>query len=186
MLEASGEMRLVDTQHASAFLFQKVAKPNRVALMLVALAVILGVGASVLAVDYVAPGSDASALLAVVAIVTIAFVVQARLRVSAFFRGLRDRGVSETSVGLYRLREDGLHVSGENVEMVVNWRAVSEIALGPTFWCVIGPGIGFHLPRTFFETRDAERAFIRGMLERMDESARSRSGDAVNFVGVWG
>jgi len=186
VLEASGVISLADTQRATIVLFQKVARVSPITLAMVAFGVIVGVAGSVLMVDFVAPGLQGIALVATAAVLALATYVQARLRMRAYFKGLLDRGIREASPATYRLRDDGLHVSGDNLEMVVQWRGVSEIALGPTFWCVVGPGVGFCLPRLFFETQDAERAFIRGMLERVAEPARERSRDATEFVGVWG
>jgi hypothetical protein len=186
MLEARGKIDLTDTQKASIVLFRRVAKSRPLAIILLGLGVAFAGGGSILIVDHFAPGSDGLAVAATVAVFASAMVIMTRLRLKAFYDSLVERGVSRTSAAAYRLGDDGLLVSGENMEMLIRWPGVSEVAPGHGFWCVVGPGAGFCLPRAFFETPDLERAFIRGMLERMSESARARSREARDFLGVWG
>lgn len=186
MLEVAGEIELADTQRASVLMVSRVARPIRLASALLVVAVALSAGAAAFITHLIAPGSNGIGLSIVVALVALATVIRAQLRTKAFFDGLRDRGVSDPAASVYRLCDAGLQASGQNMDILVRWSAVSEIAAGPTFWCVIGPGAALCIPRTFFDNPPAERAFIRAILERIGESARNRSRGATDFIGAWG
>jgi hypothetical protein len=101
-------------------------------------------------------------------------------------RGWIGRGVRRSSPLTFRIDDAGFMVEGPAAEVRWRWDGISEIARGKGFWCVIGPGLGYCLPRRFFADQTAERAFLRAMLERMTEAARARSGDAIAYIGPWG
>ncbi|WP_439471859.1 hypothetical protein [Brevundimonas sp.] len=51
------------------------------------------------------------------------------------------------------------------------------------YWVFLVQSSAIVLPRRFFETPEAERAFLGAAMARMPETARARSGDAVAAAG---
>ena len=50
----------------------------------------------------------------------------------------------------------------------------------------IVPALGYEAPRRLYVDPDEERAFVRAVLERMNDAARDRSKKARDFIGTWG
>jgi len=123
----------------------------------------------------------ASGLIMAGAVVGLSAVQQRGL-----LRALTERGVTYPSRQTLRIADDALHLSTPMIRVSSPWIGVSEVTRTPDGWLIILSGMGCNIPTAFFEDKDAERAFIRALLERMSEAARARSRHATDFLGVWG
>lgn len=108
------------------------------------------------------------------------------LQRGAILRAWETRGHTFPSQQTFRITDDGFLAATPLFEMRTPWRGVSEVAQSPSGWVFILGGIGWQLPKTLFNDEETERSFVRAALERMSETARDRSPEAVAFVGVWG
>lgn len=78
----------------------------------------------------------------------------------------------------------GLSYRSGDVSHLAKWNVVTEIFPSRGYWAFFVQGGTWLVPRRFFTDEADERAFIRGVLQSMDEDARNRSGAARAFAQV--
>lgn len=93
------------------------------------------------------------------------------------------RGQAYEQALTFRLTDDTLAYDLDDVTMAARWACVTDLYRAPKHWVFLVQSSAMVLPRRFFATAEAERAFIAEALSRMTEPARARSPDATKFVG---
>ncbi|MEN3749627.1 YcxB family protein [Sphingomonas sp. HF-S3] len=101
-----------------------------------------------------------------------------RLWFSTMCKALVERGQAVEATLAFRLSVDGLSYGYENVTMTARWPALTDVFRTRDHWVFLVQGTAMVLPRRFFATPEAERAFIAAAVARMSEPARGRSPDA--------
>ena len=161
MQEVRGDYRLADSMSATVLLTRRIFGQGALQLILLLVALVVLELAVMAIVGALSPESEWIPLIAGLAVVYVAFLAWVRLRNRRLRTAWASRGLLDPSPTTYRV-EDGWFVTvGSQSEYRFRWSAVSEIARGKDFWCIIGPGIGLSLARRFFTDEAAERSFLR-------------------------
>jgi hypothetical protein len=186
-VEVGGEYRLGEAKGAEWLLSKRVSGFGLGAFAIYVAGLVIAAFTVPYLVDLALPEAvTGGAHLLLIVVVCVAFILGwQRWRRANLVKGWVARGVQNPSPTTFRIEDAVLVVAGAQSEIRVDWNAVSEIARGQAFWCLIGPGLGYCLPKRFFSDEAAERAFLRAALARMSEAARARSREATAFVGVW-
>lgn len=99
-------------------------------------------------------------------------------------KALAARGQSYDHPLTLRLTPEGLVYDLADVMLTARWNCVTDLYRTGKYWVFLFQTSAMVLPRRFFPTPEAERAFIAEALSRMPQAARGRSPDAVKLVGV--
>lgn len=99
-------------------------------------------------------------------------------------RALASRGLQTPVPVCFAISPEGITTRTGRAETRAPWSAVSDLLNAGPYWVAIIESCPAYLPRRFFATEAAERAFISEMLARMAPEARARSADAVRFLAT--
>lgn len=102
-----------------------------------------------------------------------------RVWIRTMRKALVERGQPTETRLTFRLAPDGPAYDLEALVMTARWDAVTDLFRTRHHWIFLAQGGAMVLPRRFFATPEAERAFIAAAVARMSEPARGRSPDAV-------
>lgn len=98
-------------------------------------------------------------------------------------KALAARGQAYEQPLTFRLTPDAIAYDLADLTMTARWSCVTDVYATSKYWVFLVQSSAMVLPRRFFSTREAERAFMAEAVSRMSDAARARSPDAVRFVG---
>ncbi|WP_206185949.1 YcxB family protein [Sphingosinicella sp. BN140058] len=98
-------------------------------------------------------------------------------------RALARRGQAYEQPLTLRLTPEGLDYDLGDVRMTARWACVTDFYRTRKYWVFLVQSSAMVLPRRFFASAEAERAFIAEALSRMTQTAQARSSDAAQLVG---
>jgi len=181
-MEATGTIRVGESAAALAYIKgRRGVSPRQSKAVLVLCMVATGVPVAIWAAN-----SWMFGLIAVEAVlaglVVGLFAIQALMGPS-LRKALAARGQSETLAMSLRLSADGLVQDLGDVVLSARWACVTDVFRTRKYWVFLVQSSAIVLPRRFFATPEAERAFLAEVVARMPETARARSGDAVAAAG---
>ena len=102
--------------------------------------------------------------------------------VGVFRKNLAHRGLPDRFPCRFDIADDVfVHTTGR-MTMRAEWPSVSDVVQTGPYWILLAEGYPFFLPRRFFESPAAEKAFLGALLARLTPEARARSADAVKFA----
>jgi len=101
----------------------------------------------------------------------------------AMRRALAKRGQRYEQALTLRLTPQALVYDLADLTMTANWPCVTDLYRTSKYWVFLVQSSAMVLPRRFFASTEAERAFIAEAMSRMSDAARARSPDAVGVVG---
>lgn len=82
----------------------------------------------------------------------------------------------------FEILPEGLRLSTDRITIFPRWHAVDTVEWAGTGWVVSADHLTFLLPRASFADRDAERAFVAALLDKLTPEARERSQRASAFA----
>lgn len=155
----SGDLPLGEPQKICAMLSRRVFGWRRYvplisALVLIVLIYVMSVALSALGVP-----SLVTALAALVALVAGLRAIQWLSR-KATSQALRERGSAASHVITYSLVPQGLKCASERGENLCYWSAIDEVARTRDHWVFMTLGMGYVLPRRFFNNTLEEQRFV--------------------------
>ena len=101
----------------------------------------------------------------------------------AMRRALAKRGQAYEQDVTFRLSPDAISFDLGDLAMTARWSGVTDLYRTRKYWVFLVQSSAMVLPRRFFASSEAERAFVAEALSRMTEAARARSPDAVKVAG---
>ncbi len=99
-------------------------------------------------------------------------------------KALAERGQAYEQALTFRLTPEALVYDLDDLTMSARWICVTDLYQTRKYWVFLVQSSAMVLPRRFFPTEEAERAFIAQALSRMTDAARDRSPDATRFVSA--
>ena len=121
-------------------------------------------------------------LLATVAGFALAWNAATRRHAAKFLAGVKARGTPETLRFTYTIEPVALVVASDRISHRLAWHAILEVIQAPEHWLLQVDTLTIIVPRRAFADEQAERAFLRTVLERITPEARERSGEAAAFA----
>jgi len=100
----------------------------------------------------------------------------------AMRRALAQRGQAYEQALTFRLTAEGLAFDSGDLAMTAHWSCVTDLYRTRKYWVFLVQSSAMVLPRRFFASPDAERAFVAEALSRMTGAARARSPEAVRIA----
>lgn len=97
---------------------------------------------------------------------------------------LRKRGERASFPLTFSIEDRGLRLTTALSESVTFWPSFGEVTHDVNYWILIVERSAFVLPKRFFATAAAERAFVGAIWERLDEKVRARSHKAAAFLAT--
>jgi hypothetical protein len=113
----------------------------------------------------------------------IGFNAAARRHAAKFLAAVKARGTPDTLRFTYTIEPDALLVASDRISHRLTWHAILEVMRAPEHWLFQVDTLTIILPRRAFDDEQAERDFVRTVLERITPEARERSGEAAAFAG---
>ena len=110
-----------------------------------------------------------------------ALIVQ-RLTGPSLRKALAVRGQAYEQEVALRITPEALIYDLADLTMTARWCCVTDLYRTRKYWVFLVQSSAMVLPRRFFATGEAERAFIAEAMSRMTDAARERSADATKFV----
>ena len=77
---------------------------------------------------------------------------------------------------------EGLRVKSKLSESLHYWSTFEELSESGGYWLFVLLGTAVVLPKRFFPTSEAERAFIAAAWRHLDDIARSRSTKTASYL----
>lgn len=121
------------------------------------------------------------ALLALLVVVLVGSLQNWAVR-RAYLKAFTRLAIPTEIEAAFEILPEGLRVSTDRITIFPKWHAVDTVEWAGTGWALSADQLTFLLPRASFGDRDAERAFLAALLERLGPEARSRSAKAVAFA----
>jgi len=121
-------------------------------------------------------------ILATVMGFAIAWNAASRRHAAKFLAGIKARGTPETVRFTYTIEPDALVVASDRISHRLAWQAILEVIQAPEHWLLQVDTLTIIVPRRAFAGEDAEREFLRTVLERITPEARERSTAAAAFA----
>ena len=122
-------------------------------------------------------------ILATVMGFAVAWNAAVRRHATKFLAGIKARGTPETLRFTYTIEPEALVVASDRIVHRLAWQAILEVIRAPEHWLLQVDTLTIVVPRRAFADEDAEREFLRTVLERITPEARERSVDAAAFAG---
>ena len=121
------------------------------------------------------------ALFALVAVILVGIAQNWAVR-RAYLKNFQRLSIPTEIEATFEILPEGLRLSTDRISIFPKWRAVDTIESGDTGWVLSADQLTFLIPRESFANRDAERAFIAALVDRLMPEARERSPAAVKFA----
>jgi len=122
-------------------------------------------------------------LLATVTGFALAWNAATRRHATKFLTGVKARGTPEAVRFTYAIEPDALLVASDRISHRLAWHAILEVIQAPDHWLLQVDTLTIIVPRRAFADEEAERSFLRTVLERIAPQARERSSEATAFAG---
>lgn len=103
--------------------------------------------------------------------------VTGRFRKTLSVRGMPADVPVEVEIG-----PEGVRQNYGDLVYAARWTRVSDLMRAGEYWVFVALGQPIYVPRRFFATPEAERAFLAAALDHMDEASRARSPQATAFL----
>lgn len=113
----------------------------------------------------------------------LGLLVIQRLAGPSMRRALAERGQAYERTLTLRLTPEILVYDLADLTMTARWSCVTDLYRTRKYWVFLVQSSAMVLPRRFFASPEAERAFIVEALSRMTDAARARSPDAARLAG---
>ncbi|MEQ1780277.1 MAG: YcxB family protein [Hyphomonadaceae bacterium] len=113
----------------------------------------------------------------------VGLLIIQKLAGSSMRKALAERGQAFEQVLKLRLTPQALVYDLADLTMTARWPCVTDLYKTRRYWVFLVQSSAMVLPRRFFTTPEAERAFIVEATSLMTEAARTRSPDATTVVG---
>jgi len=99
-------------------------------------------------------------------------------------RRCRKRGIELNRVVAFDVTSGGLSIATPGVTSTVAWKSIIDIWREEGFWVLLlSTGSVVSVPQHFFDTDQAEWAFMTLLIDRLDPHVRARSPDVQAFDG---
>jgi hypothetical protein len=121
------------------------------------------------------------ALLAYLVVALVASVQNGAMR-RAYLANFTRLGIPKELEVRFEILPEGLRASTERITIFPRWEAVDTVERGEDGWVLSADHLTFLLPHDSFADEAAARVFVAAIVERLSESARGRSADAVAFA----
>jgi hypothetical protein len=121
------------------------------------------------------------ALFALVAVILVGTAQNWAVR-RAYLKNFQRLSIPTEIEAAFEILPEGLRLSTDRITIFPTWPAVDTIESCGTGWVLSADQLTFLIPRDSFADRDAERAFVAALVERLSAEARERSPEAVKFV----
>lgn len=122
-----------------------------------------------------------TALFALIAVLLVGSIQNRALR-RAYLKNFTRLGIPTEIEALFEILPEGLRLSTDRITIFPKWHAVDTVEHGETGWVLSADQLTFLVPQESFADKDAERAFLAAVVERLTEEARARSPAAVAFA----
>jgi hypothetical protein len=100
----------------------------------------------------------------------------------AYLRNFAKLGIPTEVDALYEILPEGLRLTTDRITLLPKWQTIDSIEPSKGGWVLSADHLTFFIPRERFADRAAERAFMAGLVDRLSDKARERSGEVVKFV----
>jgi hypothetical protein len=182
-MEATGVLVVGESAAAMAYIKARrgVSPRQMKAILLICMAAVgIPIGAWV-------SGSWLAAVLAVeftIAGLAVGVLIVHRVTGPSMRKALAERGQAFEQPLTLRLTPEAVTYDLTDVLMTARWACVTDLYRTPKHWVFLVQSSAMVLPRRFFSTSEAERAFIAEAVSQMSAAARDRSPKAIRFAGA--
>ncbi|NBW08199.1 MAG: YcxB family protein [Caulobacteraceae bacterium] len=149
-----------------------------ITLLGVGVAIVLAAVLTILFDELEALGTPIMIVLAIPATLLAARIVQ-KINVSRFRKALAVRGVPMDLPTRIEILPEGWSYGLGEVTTLGPWSAISEVFPTGPYWILMNQGSLLYVPKRYFDSAEAERAFVAEVLTHLSPEAVARSQAAV-------
>ena len=121
------------------------------------------------------------ALFALVVVILVGSVQNWAIR-RAYLKNFKRLAIPTEIEATFEILPEGLRLSTDRITIFPKWSAVDTVEWAVSGWVLSADQLTFLVPRASFTDKNAERAFVAAVLERLTPEARERSPKAVKFA----
>jgi hypothetical protein len=184
VVKAAGKVGTFEGRHLSRAVWRRVLDISLVTWLAIGLAFFALTGLAILLATAIAGEGWVRLVVLVLCLVLVVRILYGMksLGDQAVRRRWHSRGIPRELTLTYAVTNEGLSASSELGRGLTYWASIDEVSPAGDYWLFFSAGGGSYLPRRFFASLAAERAFIRAILERVTSDARQRSRKAEKFL----
>ena len=121
------------------------------------------------------------ALFALIVVIFVGSIQNWAVR-RAYLRNFTRLAIPTEIEATFEILPEGLRLSTDRITIFPKWHAVDTVEQGDSGWVISADHLTFLIPHAGFSDKDAERAFLAALLERLTEESRMRSPAVVAFA----
>ena len=122
-----------------------------------------------------------TALFALVVVVFVGRVQNWAVR-RAYLKNFKGLAIPTEVEATFEILPEGLRLSTDRITIFPRWHAVDTVEWAGSGWVLSADHLTFLLPRASFADREAERAFVAALLDKLTPEAREGSQRASAFA----
>ena len=100
----------------------------------------------------------------------------------AYLKNFTRLAIPSEIEALFEILPEGLRLSTDRIAIFPKWHAVDTIDRADSGWVLSADHLTFLIPSESFADKDAERAFLSALVDKLTPEARERSSKAVAFA----